>query len=337
MSGNFFNSLKEVLSNLSKPLSKIKSSFGEAFGNMVSSLTNLLQTGGLVAVGALMMKAFNTFKDLVDLVASKLNLRSLLGLGDVTSVFDTLKTTLQEFQNGVKAKTLMSIAAALALLTASLFLLSTIDAEGLGQAVFALGVVMGELLVATKLMSAMTFNPKTMFGTIGTLVALSISVLAISGALRSIASLKWDEIARGLVGLGGVLALMVAALTILDKANVSRSPKGMFGLIGFAISAKILASTLKDISDLDWEGIAKGVVGLGGVLTLLTLYSNLSVGTGIFDGIGLIAMAQGLSMFSDVIASLSTMDAGSMAKAEAAIAGILTIVGLYSTLSLIHI
>lgn len=333
VSGNFFNSLKEVLSNLSEPLSKIKSSLGEAFGNMTSSLTNLLQTGGLIAVGALMMKAFSTFKNLVDLISDKLNIKSLLGLENVASVFDTLKTTLQDFQNGVKAKTLISIAAALALLAASLLVLSTIDAEGLGQAVFALGMVMGELLLATKLMSAMTFNPKTMFGTIGTLVALSISVLAISGALKSIASLKWDEIARGLVGLGGVLALMVAALAILDKANVSRSPKGMFSLIGFAISAKILASSLKDISDLDWEGIAKGVVGLGGVLTLLALYSKLNVGTGIFDGIGLIAMAQGLSMLSGVIASFSTMDAGSIAKAEVAIGGILTIVGLYSTLT----
>ena len=333
VSGNFFDSLRKSLSNLSEPLSKIKSSLGEAFSNIVSSITDVVKTGGLVAIGALLMRAFNTFKDFAESIASKLNLQSLLGLDNITNVFDTLRTTLQNFQNGVQAKTIMTIAASLALLAGSLFLLSLIDAEGLGQAVFALGMVMGELLLATKLMSTLTISPKAMFGTIGTLIALSVAVLAISGALKVIASLEWDEISRGLVGLGGVLALMVAALTILDKANVSRSPKGMFRLIGFAISAKILASALKDISDLDWEGIAKGVVGLGGVLALLALYSKLNISTGIFDGIGLIAMAQGLSMLSGVVASFSTIDAGSIAKAEAAIAGILTIVGLYSTLT----
>ena len=103
----------------------------------------------------------------------------------------------------------------------------------------------------------------------GAIYSLSLSLKNIGNALSQVAKLSWDEIARGLAGMGGAFTEMIAAIAILGKV-------GSFESVFAAATMDILANDLPKISEalsnigsLSWSEIARGLTGMGGAFTEL--------------------------------------------------------------------
>ena len=74
-------------------------------------------------------------------------------LGGFSDAFETLTGTLKAMQQNIKANTLLQIAAALGILTASIVALSFIDEKQLNASMSALTIAMGELLGAMAILN----------------------------------------------------------------------------------------------------------------------------------------------------------------------------------------
>jgi hypothetical protein len=88
------------------------------------------------------------------------------------------------------------------------------------------------------------------------------------------------------------------------------------GMIVLAVAVRILASAVKELSDLDWEGLKKGLIGVGGILVALTLFAKFSEADkgGVKQGVGLVLLAAAIKLLVDSVSTLGNMDTGVMIK-----------------------
>ncbi|QEQ93521.1 tape measure protein [Streptomyces phage GirlPower] len=243
------------------------------------------------------------------------------GIEDMTGVFGTMQNTL-------RAATLLQIALAVGILAVSMNMLSKIDSEGLTRASAAMAVMFGQLLGAmaifTKFIGFAGFAKMPFV--MGSLILLAAAVLILSQAVQELAELDWNELAKGLTGLAVTLGLLVASLKLMPN------PKGLIstglGLIVLAGAIKILVSAVKDLAELDWNELAKGLVGVGallGSLTLFTMFAKANKG-GIAQGAGIILLAAGIKILASAVKDFSKMSWSEIGKGLAALAGGLVLI-----------
>lgn len=243
------------------------------------------------------------------------------GIEDLTGTFGAMQNTL-------KAATLLQIALAIGVLALSMKTLSKIDPEDLAKASAGITVMFGQLLGAMAIFQkfiGFTGFAKLPF-IMGSLLLLAGAILILTQAVKQLAELDWNELAKGLTGLGVMLGLIVGSLKLMPN------PKGLIstgiGLIALAAAIKILASAVEDLSALDWNELAKGLIGVGallGALTLFTMFAKANKG-GLAQGAGIILLATGIKILASAVKDLSGMSWGEIAKGLVTLAGSLGII-----------
>lgn len=249
-------------------------------------------------------------------------------LEGITEAIEGFTGVLKGMQNALNAATLLQIAIAVGILALSMNTLSKIDAEGLTRASAAMSVMFGQLLgslaVFNKFIGTAGFA-KLPF-VMGSLILLASAVLILVQSVKQLSDLEWDELARGLAGLAGTLAILVGSLKLMPN------PKGLIstglGVIALAAGIKILASAVKDLSGLSWEEMAKGLVGVGGLLGALVLFTKFAGANkaGLIQGAGIILLAAGIKILASAMKDLSGMSWSDMGKGLVGLAGSLAII-----------
>lgn len=148
--------------------------------------------------------------------------------------------------------------------------------EQFGKMMAGLGGVLGQLIAFMALTS---FLPSTKIrGFIG--FALSIGLLIMT--IQPFANMTWDQYARSMAGLGGVLLQLIAFMVLTSVMPIGTGQLG--GFIAFAASIWLLIETIKPFADMNWEQYARVMAGLGGVLlelvAFMALTSYMPMGTG---------------------------------------------------------
>lgn len=249
-------------------------------------------------------------------------------LEGITDAIDGFTGVLKGMQNALNAATLLQIAIAVGILALSMSTLSKIDANGLGRASAAMAglftQLLGSLAIFNKFIGAAGFA-KLPF-VMGSLILLAGAVLILTQAVKQLAGLDWNELAKGLTGLAVTLGLVVGSLKVMPN------PKGMIstglGLIALAAGIKILASAVTDLSGLSWQELAKGLVGVGallGALVLFSMFNKVNKG-GVLQGAGLILLAAGIKILASAVADTSKLSWGGIAKGLVTLAGALAII-----------
>ena len=193
----------------------------------------------------------------------------------------------------------------------------------------------------------------TISGVLGTLAGLSgllgsgsillgvQSLGDLSNAFGNFGSMSWDEIAQGLVGMGGALA---------EVATISGVLGTLAGLSGLLGSGSILlgVQSLGDLSNafgnfgsMSWDEIAQGLVGMGGALaevaTISGVLGTLGGFASIIGGGSILIAVQGLGDLADALKKFGSMswdeiEIGLTAMGEAL--GEIAVGGLANTLSI---
>lgn len=254
------------------------------------------------------------------------------GLMDsIKDMFGGLTDSLSAMQNTLKAATLLGIAAAIALLAASVSTLADIDAADLGKAVGAIAVMMVELSGAMMLLS-MTKGFLRLPFIAGSLILLAIAVRILASAAEKMAELDWEEIAKGLTGTAGLLG----SLALFQKFSTASkgSVASAFGLILLGTAINILAVAVGKFGDMDWGEIAKGLTTLAGVFALVAGFIFIvgkSGGGMVGAGVGMIAIAAAMSILTGVLERMSKFSWEEIAKSMVMLAGSLAILagGMY--------
>jgi tape measure domain-containing protein len=271
------------------------------------------------------------FKQLVDKFKSSSDGSG--GLKDLVSgikdSFDELTKTLSTMQNTLRAATLLEIAAAISLLTISVVALSKIDAEGLTRALTAMSIMFIQLFtsmaVFQKIVGSGGFAKMSLVT--GAMILLAIAVDLLTIAVKNLAGLSWEELAKGLTGLSVILGGLAGAMRLMPSSGTMIS-NGL-GLIALAAGIKILVSAVTDLSGFSWEELAKGLAGVAGLLVSLALFTKFSDADkgGIAQGVGIILLATGIKILASAVSDFAKLSWAELGKGLAGVAGGLVLIG----------
>lgn len=335
-----------------KPFGKLGSLIAAGWGKVLGVLDNIGKKFATLGdfLGPIGDKIASAFSDLnLDdifkgvaaggIVGIFLSIRKALGGGGggITGLLDGVKDSLEELtgtlkamQGTLKAATLLEIAAAIGILAISINILAKIDAGGLARASAAITVMFGQLLGAMALFEkASGFSGAAkMLILAPALVVLAVAVNILANAVKKLASLSWNELAKGLTGVTVLLGVLVGTMKLMPN------PAGLIttaaGIVILAAGIQILVGAVTDLSGLSWEEMAKGLLGVGallGALTLFTKFNEANAG-GIAQGVGLLLMAAAIKILASAVGDLGGLSWGEIAKGLITLAGALAVITL---------
>ena len=330
---NVLNTLWTGIKKIGLAVVKVASSIGKALGNALrngdmKSLLDLVN-GGIITAILLKLKGWiSGFKDLAGEGKSFID--------TIKDVFGTVGDSLTAWQNNLKVDTIKAIAISIGILAAALWVLSSIDPEKLGSALGGITVLFLELTGVMKAFDKLAISGKGIAKVVPLMLSMSIAVLILAAAVKTLGDLDLGALAKGLVGVGVLLAELVGAAKLMSMGS-KKIVKGAAQMILMAAALKIMASVCKDLSELSWEGIAKGVAGIGGLLAVFAGFAELmkliKPKKMMSSAASLILIGVAMEIFADVCAKLGQLEWGSLGKAGAAIAGILAIAAGFALLA----
>lgn len=322
---DFVNAAAPVLYSFGSAADKIFTQFAEgakdAFNEFDPEKLNQFILGGM---GASMLVSIKGFLESIKSIGS-----SAKGIvGEIKESIESLGEAVDAWKSAKKADTLMTIAKAVALMAGSLAVLSMVKADRLGAAIGALTVMFGELLGVMAVMTQLTKNVQSLKLIVlaGGMVAVSAAVLVLSGALKVISTIDSDKLLGSVAALGGVMLELAAVAAVLSKDG-GRFTKGTAGMMAFAVSIRILASSVKALSGLNSSALTRGLVGVGALCAGLVVAAKTMNGVkfGIGKGTGFVLMAASMEILQDAVAKFGEMDNEAVVRGLTSIGGALVI------------
>ena len=293
----------------------IVSAFGSAAGNIIDKLSNanfsgiidLLNGISLSAIAVGITKFLKSAKDLVDTGASIKE--------SIVGILDSVKGCFEAWQQDIKAGTLMKIATAVGILAASLVALSFIDSDKLAASLGAITVLFADLMASMAVFSKIDVMQKGITRSCTAMLAMSIAIGILAGAMVTLGSLDWEGVSRGLVAIAGLSAIVVASSKAMSTGS-GQMIKGAGSLILFAGAVKILSSVCAELGGMDWENMKQGLLGLGAVLGGLAVFTKFTSGAQNMVGIGagLILVGASIKIFASAIGDLGSLDPGQLVQ-----------------------
>lgn len=247
-------------------------------------------------------------------------------LDGITGILDGVRGSLEAYQSSLKAKTLLTIATAIGILAAALAVLSMIPSDKLTTSLVAISALFIELSASMIVFGKTMGNIKKAKISVQ-LVAMATAILILSSAMKNLAELNWEGIAKGILGIAALSATLVVSANMLDKSS-GKLIKGSTGLIAFSAAILILTHAVDNLAQLSWEELAKGLVGLTVILTEIVALTHLmgDAKRMISTGLGMIALGAAINIFASAIATMGQLSWGEITKGLTTMAGALTAV-----------
>lgn len=296
----------DIKDNVVGILNSVKGCF-EAYQTQLQAGT-LLKIAGAIAILTAAIVALSV----VD--SEKLN----VALGAITMLFVELMASMAVFNtiSGAAAKGLFKNAAAMTLMSTSILILSSamkkladLEWEDIAQGLVGIAGMAGVLVAASKLMS----SSGTIQGATSLVVfAAAISILA--SACKKLSTLDWDALAKGLTGVGVLLAEVAVFLRIakFESGSISTAT----GIVVLAAAINILAIACSSLGGLDIPTLVKGLAGVATLLAALGGFTKLVSGSTNMVGIGtgLVLVGASMKIFASAVSDLGGLDIPTLAK-----------------------
>lgn len=213
---------------------------------------------------------------------------------------------------------IIAIATAIRILASAVKAFGELDLGQLAKGLISVGVVLTELALFLNF----TGDAKGVVSTALGLTILGGAMLIFYKAVSNFSTLKWEELAKGLSALGGVLLELTLALNFM--------PKNIFGigagLVVVAASILILTKALTELGQMKIEEVGIGLLALAGSLSIMALALNAVTGT--LSGAGaILLLSAALAIFIPVFTMLAKLDFLTVG------AGLLYLVGMFGVLA----
>jgi tape measure domain-containing protein len=316
--------VKNAISPLLDKIADIVGNFGDIVANAIShadysKVFSAIQTALLGGIFLAIKKALGGGVN-IDFGGSVLK--------NLSKTFEALTGNLEAMQKNIQAHTLLAIAAAIGILAAGIAVLSLINPAKLSTAMTAVAIGMGELVgvvyVLNKAMGSGGAFIKMPF-VAASMILLATSVTILAGAMKIFATMSWQDLAKGLAGVGGSLTAVAAATQLIDGPKVLVTAAALMPL---AIALNILAVAAKMFATMSWEKLAKGLIGIGGALEAISLGVMAMPANLPIIGVGLIALSVGLGILSGAILAFGHMRIETMTKGILSMGAALVVLGL---------
>ena len=322
----FGNIISKIASKIGNTIPKVAGEIWEAmktvFGWISENITATDVFAGLAGGG--IFKIAIKLARLVSNIKETLEDGGLMGLifggkkGDKESskgVADTFKEilgsvneTLQSFTSGIKVTSVVAIAVAIGILSSALRKISEINVAGLIKSLSAVGVL---FVMLTKTFSAMNKKladgrGKGLIGASFSLILIATAINTLAKAIEKIGNLQLSAVAKGIVGVGAGLFILVKGIKAIDKIKIPF--RTSISIIALAKACSILGDALKKFGEMTWGSIARGLAAMGGALAeLVAVTKYLDKKFGLLNAISIDIIVLGLSKLADALAKFGAM------------------------------
>lgn len=322
-----WNAVKTIASGIVNALGSvggaITSSLGEANFSGIIDLLNGISFGA-IAVG--ITKFVGGFRKAIDEIGSIKE--SFIG------ILDSVRGCFEAYQSQLQAGTLLKIASAIAILTASIVALSLIDSDKMSAALGGITVLFADLMASMAIFNKISGQASGVVKSTTAMLGIATAVLILASALKKIGDLDAKQLATGLVGVAGLTATMVAAAKVMGSGSQTII-KGATQMVIFAAAIKVLASVCEDLAALSWEELAKGLVGVGVLLAEVSLFMNTAKfsGKSITTATGIVILAAAMKVLASACEDFSGMKWEEIAKGLVAVGALLAEITLFTNLT----
>lgn len=318
-----------IVGLLGKAIDGLINTLSNANFNGILDFLNALAAGGIIA-------AINKFIDPVEELENTFtSLKDWVkGLGGgVTKILDGVRGSLEAWQTKLKSDALGKIAASIAVLSVSLLVLSSIDSDKVTGSLAAMGTMFAELIASMAVLDKLSIDGKAANKTASAMIKMGAALLVLSLAMKNIGELEPEQLAEGLIGVGVLLAEIDLFLNTakFDK-NASKSATGM---ILFAAAIKILSTAVKSLGEMDWDDMAKGLVGVGVLLAEVEIFLNNAKfnGKAVLTATGIVILASAIKVLASACKDFGSMSWGEITKGLASIAALLLEITAFTKLT----
>lgn len=296
--GQIVESFKGALDSLHESLESFTT------GIKVTALLEIAVAISLLA-GAMEKISHLSIEDIGKSLTSIASLFTMLNLS-----FKSMNKTLSKYDTkGIikAAGSMVIMSAALNILANAMVKMSGLSWNEIAKGLVGTGVGLLTLCVGVKSISDVKISASTSIA----LLALAKSCEMLGNAMTTFATLSWSEIARGLVGMGAALKIFTSIINQLGKSSGANSILSSTSMLIAVQSLDKLASGLAKFGDMNLDSIVKGLVGMGGALTELTVsltaIGKLAGFSSIFGAGAILIVTQGLDTIAETLKKFGFM------------------------------
>ena len=231
---------------------------------------------------------------------------------------------ISDFSKKAKFGGLILLAGAIYILALAIGKFAELSVKQLIKGLGAMGVVLTELSLFMKF----TGDAKHVLATATAITILAAGMLILSKALENLGNMSAKQIIKSLIALGGALGVITAAMHFMPTNMVGSSA----GLVLVATAMLILAEALKNMGEMTKKEIIKGLIALGGALTIIVVAMN-AMTAGLAGAAALLVISSSLLVLAGVLKILGGMTVKEILKSLGTMALMFGVIGL-ATLAL---
>lgn len=322
-----WTAVKVIAGGIADAVGTMMGTLAEKLGN--ADFSGVLDILNSIAVGGIALSVSKFLKSVTE---------PLEGINDVlegvTGILDGVRGCFEAYQTNLKAGTLLKIGAAIALLAGSIVAISLIDSDKLSASLGAITVLFANLLGAMAIFNKISSDTGKVSKACTAMIAMSVAVSILAGALKKVSDLDWGELARGLVGIAGLTTIVVASSKAMASGQ-KQVMKGATSLIIFGAAIKILASACKDLSKLQWDELGRGLTGVGVLFAEIAVFLRVAKFNGkmISTATGIVILAAAMKVLASACKDFGQMEWSEIGKGLAGIGGLLAELAIFTNLA----
>ena len=322
-----WTAVKVIAGGIADAVGTMMGTLAEKLGN--ADFSGVLDILNSIAVGGIALSVSKFLKSVTE------PLEGLNGvLEGVTGILDGVRGCFEAYQTNLKAGTLLKIGAAIALLAGSIVAISLIDSDKLSASLGAITVLFANLLGAMAIFNKISSDTGKVSKACTAMIAMSVAVSILAGALNKVSDLDWGELARGLVGIAGLTTIVVASSKAMASSQ-KQVMKGATSLIIFGAAIKILASACEDLSKLQWDELGRGLTGVGVLFAEIAVFLRVAKFNGkmISTATGIVILSAAMKVLASACKDFGRMEWSEIGKGLAGIGGLLAELAVFTNLA----
>lgn len=354
---SIFNILKNVLSYVFNTTSGVFGSIGKLvlsvtgfIGRLITGLDETISKttglGGVIkSIGSILSGVFGVIRSIIDFLTTGISSLGVLDAQRLSKVGDSMSktATIAERAGEIISSVFGHISE---VISGAMNSISKAASGGQFNELIqfltsgTLVFIGTQLAMLLRRLAFFTANIKNTIGFIGnlgyavnrfsnlvqaeSLRKVAISTLLLAGALLLLSKVDTDRVASSLTVLGGALAEFTAMFMVLTKLSSSMKLFKAFQLsslaesiVTLAVGILILSFAVKNLAELSWEQVIRGLVGLAGSLSLMmALISQMNkMGPRLASSsMSLIILGIALRSLAKAVKALGVLDTKSLIK-----------------------
>ena len=239
------------------------------------------------------------------------------------AIFNKISSDTGKVSKACTAMIAMSVA--VSILAVALKKVSDLDWGELARGLVGIAGLTTIVVASSK---AMASSQKQVMKGATSLIIFGAAIKILASACEDLSKLQWDELGRGLTGVG-VLFAEIAVFLRVAKFN-GKMISTATGIVILSAAMKVLASACKDFGQMEWSEIGKGLAGIGGLLAELAVFTNLAGNAKhvMSTGVALIAIGAAMKIFASAVKDFGQLQWDEIGRGLTAIGGALAEVAI---------